>query len=99
MYVEGTNDANDYRETVNGTATKVFDSIIMAQKISGKASKINNKNYIKVLFMSFLTAMNVIGITQAEQRDIFRILAAILHLGNVQFRESGNYACVSDNRG
>jgi len=43
--------------------------------------------------------MNVIGITSAEQRDIFRILAAILHLGNVQFREDGNYAGVSDSRG
>lgn len=39
-----------------------------------------------------LQAMRVIGLSQQEQDDIFRILAAILWLGNVQFIEddSGN---------
>lgn len=43
--------------------------------------------------------MNVIGLSQAEQSDIFSIVAGILHLGNVQFIESGNYAQVADNQG
>lgn len=43
--------------------------------------------------------MNVIGLSQAEQSDIFSIVAGILHLGNVQFVESGNYAQIADNQG
>lgn len=31
--------------------------------------------------------MNVVGLTAQEQSDIFRMLAAILWLGNVQFAE------------
>ena len=34
-----------------------------------------------------LQAMNVIGITAGEQDDIFRSLATILWLGNVEFKE------------
>ncbi|KAK6332768.1 class II myosin [Orbilia brochopaga] len=43
-------------------------------------------------FSETLEAMRVIGLTQQEQDDIFRLLAVILWLGNVQFREddSGN---------
>eukprot|EP01102_Stenamoeba_stenopodia_P010428 TRINITY_DN313_c0_g3_i2.p1 TRINITY_DN313_c0_g3~~TRINITY_DN313_c0_g3_i2.p1 ORF type:complete len:1264 (+),score=385.55 TRINITY_DN313_c0_g3_i2:434-4225(+) len=41
-------------------------------------------------------AMNVIGITAAEQKSIFRLLAAILWLGNIDFTESGDKASVSD---
>lgn len=37
-------------------------------------------------------AMRIIGLTQQEQDDIFRLIASILWIGNVQFREdaSGN---------
>ncbi|KAI9758001.1 MAG: hypothetical protein M4579_003237 [Chaenotheca gracillima] len=43
-------------------------------------------------FKDTLNAMKVIGLSQAEQNDIFRMLAAVLWLGNVQFVEddSGN---------
>lgn len=45
-------------------------------------------------FNDTLNAMKVIGLQQMEQDDIFRMLAAILWLGNVQFIEdnSGNTA-------
>ncbi|CAN9128242.1 unnamed protein product [Alternaria alternata] len=47
-------------------------------------------------FDDTLNAMKVIGLPQAEQDNIFRMLAAILWLGNVTFREddSGNAAIV-----
>ncbi|KAF1830333.1 hypothetical protein BDW02DRAFT_633736 [Decorospora gaudefroyi] len=47
-------------------------------------------------FQDTLNAMKVIGLQQAEQDNIFRMLAAILWLGNVSFREddSGNAAIV-----
>lgn len=41
-------------------------------------------------FHDTLTAMNVIGLSQEEQDQIFRMLAAVLWLGNVQFNEDEN---------
>lgn len=45
-------------------------------------------------FSDTLNAMNVIGLEQAEQDNIFRILAAILWIGNISFveNEEGNAA-------
>jgi myosin-15 len=36
-------------------------------------------------FQSLLTAMKVLNFTKNEQETIFKILAAILHLGNIYF--------------
>ena len=51
----------------------------------------------KAEFQDTLNAMNIIGLSQGEQDNIFRMLAAILWLGNVTFREddSGN-ATIAD---
>ncbi|KAL4916628.1 myosin-1 [Aspergillus aurantiobrunneus] len=45
-------------------------------------------------FQDTLNAMSVIGMSEAEQDNVFRMLAAILWIGNVQFAEddSGNAA-------
>jgi len=44
--------------------------------------------------------MDVIGITKNEQYEIFRLLAAILWMGNIEFREVGtDKAEVSDMAG
>lgn len=50
-------------------------------------------------FASTIQAMNTIGLSQQEIDDIFKILAAILWLGNVQFVENneGNAAIADDN--
>ncbi|CAG9986967.1 unnamed protein product, partial [Clonostachys byssicola] len=48
-------------------------------------------------FQDTLSAMKVIGLSQAEQDSIFRMLAVILWIGNIQFREDdGGYAEVVD---
>ncbi|KAM7188732.1 myosin-1 [Naviculisporaceae sp. PSN 640] len=48
-------------------------------------------------FADTLNAMKIIGLTQAEQDNIFRMLAAILWTGNLVFREGDDgYAAVSD---
>ena len=48
-------------------------------------------------YQDTLNAMNIIGLSQAEQDEIFRMLAAILWTGNVQFREDKDgYATVAD---
>jgi myosin-1 len=42
--------------------------------------------------------MNVVGLTAQEQNDIFRMLAAILWIGNVQFvdSEDGSGSTITD---
>lgn len=48
-------------------------------------------------FQDTLSAMKTIGLSQAEQDEIFRMLAAILWTGNIQFVEDKDgYAAVSD---
>lgn len=48
------------------------------------------------LFFSFSSqhAMSVIGIFAEEQALVLQIVAGILHLGNISFKEVGNYAGV-----
>lgn len=38
--------------------------------------------------------MDVIGIQAEERAMVLQIVAGVLHLGNINFRESGNYAAV-----
>uniref|UniRef100_A0A8C6XXV4 Myosin IEb n=1 Tax=Naja naja TaxID=35670 RepID=A0A8C6XXV4_NAJNA len=45
-------------------------------------------------FQETLTAMEVIGLSEEEQALVLQIVAGILHLGNITFQESGNYAVV-----
>ncbi|KAJ1521026.1 hypothetical protein ONE63_002738 [Megalurothrips usitatus] len=42
------------------------------------------------------TAMKVMGFSDAEQQEVWNIVAAILHLGNIHFNEKGNYASIVD---
>ena len=43
--------------------------------------------------------MNVMGLSQEDQYNIFSLLAGILHLGNVLFGDKNNYATVLSERG
>jgi myosin-1 len=48
-------------------------------------------------FKETLDAMKIIGLSQSEQDEIFRMLAAVLWTGNIQFVEDKDgYAAVSD---
>ena len=48
-------------------------------------------------YQETLNAMKIIGLSQAEQDEIFRMLAAVLWTGNIQFVEDKDgYAAVSD---
>lgn len=38
--------------------------------------------------------MSVVGLSVDAQDTVLQIVAAILHLGNIAFREEGNYAVV-----
>ena len=39
-------------------------------------------------------AMGVIGIAAEERGMVLQLVAGVLHLGNITFREAGNYAAV-----
>uniref|UniRef100_UPI00398EB62F unconventional myosin-Ie isoform X2 n=1 Tax=Pristiophorus japonicus TaxID=55135 RepID=UPI00398EB62F len=45
-------------------------------------------------FQETLHAMNVIGIFADEQAMVLQIVAGVLHMGNLTFKEVGNYAAV-----
>ncbi|NXN09432.1 MYO1F protein, partial [Indicator maculatus] len=47
-------------------------------------------------FHETMNAMQVIGIRGEEQQLVLQIVAGILHLGNISFREEGNYARVEN---
>lgn len=47
-------------------------------------------------FQETLKAMNVMGLTEQEQSNILQVVAGVLHLGNVMFREKGNYSEIED---
>ncbi|XP_071970523.1 unconventional myosin-Ie-like [Engystomops pustulosus] len=45
-------------------------------------------------FAETMAAMDVVGLSHEAQASVLQIVAGILHLGNICFRESGNYAVV-----
>ncbi|XP_009665469.2 unconventional myosin-If isoform X1 [Struthio camelus] len=47
-------------------------------------------------FQETMNAMQVIGICGDDQQLVLQIVAGILHLGNISFREEGNYAQVEN---
>ncbi|XP_050729402.1 unconventional myosin-Ie-like isoform X2 [Eriocheir sinensis] len=47
-------------------------------------------------FQETLNAMKVMGIEEDVQMDILRIIAAIMHMGNITFVEHGNAAQIQD---
>ncbi|TSK20050.1 Unconventional myosin-Ie [Bagarius yarrelli] len=60
------------------------------QSGSYKVDDINDKSD----FQETLHAMDVIGISGEDRAMVLQIVAGILHLGNISFKESGNYAAV-----
>lgn len=53
-------------------------------------------NYIcitdHIIHMSLLQALTRVGMTEAEKTAVYCIVAAVLHLGNIQFEEDPNDA-------
>lgn len=47
-----------------------------------------------VLSVLYQHAMEVIGISGEDRGLVLQIVAGVLHLGNINFREAGNYAAV-----
>ncbi|KAF7211942.1 unconventional myosin-Ie isoform X2 [Nothobranchius furzeri] len=60
------------------------------QSGSYKVDDINDKSD----FQETMHAMDVIGISRENRSMVLQIVAGVLHLGNITFKESGNYAAV-----
>lgn len=41
-------------------------------------------------------AMDVVGFQSSEQDHIFQIIAGVLHLGQIEFKQEGHYAKVKN---
>ncbi|KAI3377124.1 hypothetical protein L3Q82_000316 [Scortum barcoo] len=62
------------------------------QSGSYKVDDINDKSDFQETVVQH--AMDVIGISAEDRAMVLQIVAGVLHLGNISFRESGNYAAV-----
>ncbi|KYQ92809.1 myosin IK [Tieghemostelium lacteum] len=62
--------------------TQATDFYYLAQSGCTTIEDVNDGND----FMEVQQAMDTVGISKSEQNDIFRILAAILHIGNIRFQ-------------
>lgn len=81
--VEGTDDRSDFHETmVSGWDGETPKLPAAGQGLMGSPCPQN--------------AMQVIGICGEDQQLVLQIVAGILHLGNISFREEGNYARVEN---
>ncbi|XP_029167448.1 unconventional myosin-Ie-like isoform X2 [Nylanderia fulva] len=49
-------------------------------------------------FQETLKALSVMNIKDTEVMDIFKLVAGILHVGNIQFAENGNYSQIADKK-
>lgn len=89
--VESTNDARDLQETLKGI-TNFFSWTISFSNVDNFFCL-----FTFFLFLSlFFLALRVMGIQDSEVFDIFKLVAGILHVGNIQFIEKGNYSQVAD---
>lgn len=81
--VEGTDDRSDFHETMVGAREGESPKPAGARRgLTGSPCPQN--------------AMQVIGIRGEDQQLVLQIVAGILHLGNISFREEGNYARVEN---
>ncbi|NXA24972.1 MYO1F protein, partial [Ibidorhyncha struthersii] len=81
--VEGTDDRSDFHETMVGAWEGESPKLAAARRgLTGSPCPQN--------------AMQVIGIRGEDQQLVLQIVAGILHLGNISFREEGNYARVEN---
>ena len=62
---------------------------------SGKAVTIEGVNDAEE-YLNTRNAMTTVGISKSEQDSLYNILAAVLHITNMSFREKDGRACLSD---
>lgn len=63
--------------------------------VKGNCTSVDGMDDMKE-YTEMRDAMTIIGLNKDEQYDIFRLVSAILWIGNIDFSESGERASVSD---
>ncbi|OCT89536.1 unconventional myosin-Ie [Xenopus laevis] len=82
--------SKDQKESLGITSLDYYN--YLNQSGSYKVDDINDKRD----FQETMHAMNVIGIPTEGQAMVMQIVAGVLHLGNIGFKEKGNYAAVEN---
>ncbi|XP_075431928.1 unconventional myosin-Ie isoform X2 [Ascaphus truei] len=99
MRNQGERSFHIFYQLIEGASTEQRNSLgittidyycYLSQSGSYKVDDINDKRD----FQETMHAMNVIGIFAEEQAMVLQIVAGVLHLGNISFKEKGNYAAV-----
>ena len=55
----------------------------------------NKRNYFQESFQDTLKALDVLGFKPDQKKNIFQVLALLLHMGNIKFVENGD-TCIID---
>ena len=55
-----------------------------------------NSPVVNDLFDELVKGLAVVGVTEAQQQDIFRVVATVLRLGNITFTEGADESCSID---
>ncbi|XP_051919723.1 unconventional myosin-Ie isoform X1 [Hippocampus zosterae] len=84
--IEGASD--DQKNSLGITSLDYYT--YLNQSGSYKVDDINDKND----FQETVHAMKVIGISDQDRAMVLQIVAGVLHVGNISFKEAGNYAAV-----
>ncbi|XP_064192447.1 unconventional myosin-Ie [Anguilla rostrata] len=84
--IEGAN--ADQKSSLGITSLDYYN--YLNQSGSYKVDDINDKSD----FQETMHAMKVIGIKPEDRTMVLQIVAGVLHLGNINFKEAGNYAAV-----
>ena len=72
---------------------KVVSNSIGTSRLCFSRSRTDIGNYIRLILQH---AMSVMGISQDDQYNVMYIVAGILHMGNITFKEHNNYAAIVD---
>ncbi|KAL2754955.1 hypothetical protein ACRALDRAFT_2042781 [Sodiomyces alcalophilus JCM 7366] len=89
QFTKGASETYRQQYGVQGPETYVYTSRSRCLDVDGMDDRAD--------FQETLDAMKIIGLSQGEQDEIFRMLAAILWTGNIQFQEDQHgYATVVD---
>ncbi|XP_037310257.1 myosin IEb [Pungitius pungitius] len=79
---------SDQRENLGITTPEYY--FYLNQSGTYTVEDINDKKD----FADTMEAMSVVGLSEEDQNSVLQLVAGILHLGNISFREENNYAVV-----
>lgn len=81
---------------LNQSGSFTVDGVNDAAELETTRVSISWLNTRWQVLMRVQRAMTVVGITEAEQHSIFKLVAAVLHLGQLKFEKKGEGSTVAN---